>query len=249
MEGLLAHRAGVLHGILNGIDLEVWDSARDAFLAAPYDVAHLERKGLCKAALERELGWEPRSDGFLLGMVSRLTGQKGVDLVLRALPRIIEGGARLVVLGTGERALERSLAQAASTHPDRVAVRLAFDEGLAHRVEAGADAFLMPSRFEPCGLNQMYSQRYGTPPVARATGGLVDSIRDGGDDDAEASGFLFREASAESLAGAVRRAQAAWGEPARWRRLQQNGMRRDFGWAASALRYAQLYAAIARPGR
>jgi len=249
MEGLLVHRAGVLHGILNGIDLDVWDPARDPFLCAPYDVAHLERKALSKAALEREVGWEPRPDGFLLGMVSRLTEQKGVDLVLAALPGILEGGMRLVILGAGERALERALAQAASAHPDRVAVRLGFDEQFAHRVEAGIDAFLMPSRFEPCGLNQMYSQRYGTPPIACATGGLVDTIRDGGGDDAEASGFLFREPSADALAGALRRAQAVWGEPARWRRLQENGMQRDFGWAASARHYARLYAAIARPGR
>jgi starch synthase len=176
----------------------------------------------------------------LLGAVCRFTQQKGVDLIAGALDDLVAMGAQLCVLGRGEREYEAALAAAAARHPGRVALDIGFSEDLAHLIEAGADLFLMPSRFEPCGLNQMYSQRYGTPPVARATGGLLDSIADG------ETGFLFERADSGALAAAVKRALLVYGETRRWRELQRRGMTRDFSWAAPARQYADLYARHAR---
>ena len=245
MDGLLRHRAGALTGILNGIDTDDWDPARDGRIAANYDSSSLERKSLNKAALQRRLKLEPRADVPLLGVVSRLTHQKGVDLIAAAADELAAAPAQLAVLGAGARDQEQMLFALTSRFPARIAVKIGFDEDLAHLIEAGADLFLMPSRFEPCGLNQMYSQRYGTPPVAHATGGLSDTIADG------ETGFLFERADSAALAAAVRRALALWREQPRWRALQRAGMARDFGWSAPAHRYAELYARLAmdRPAR
>ena len=252
LQGLLAARAGDLHGILNGIDDGVWNPAIDPLIALRYDAAHVEAKRVNKAALQERLGLPADTDAPLFGFVGRLTEQKGVDLIAAAAPRITAAPAQVAVLGTGERALEDALQALARARPREVAVRIGFDERLAHLVEAGADGFLMPSRFEPCGLNQMYSQRYGTPPIAHATGGLCDSIVDctpatlaGG----TATGFLFREPSAGALAEAVERAIAAYRNPATWRALQRNGMARDFGWSAGARRYAELYRSLVESDR
>ena len=243
MDGLLRHRRDVLSGILNGIDTRVWDPASDARIAQRYDADALELKAANKAALQRRMGLEPCADVPLVGAVSRLTQQKGADLLAAAADALVALPAQLAVIGKGERELERALATAAARHPGKIAVRIAFDEDLAHAIEAGADLFVMPSRFEPCGLNQMYSQRYGTPPVARATGGLVDTVQDG------ATGFLFEGAGSGALLEALRRALAAYADPARWRRLQRAGMERDFSWSAAARRYADLYLRLARPPR
>jgi starch synthase len=247
LQGLLAARAPDLHGILNGIDDGVWDPATDPLIARRYDAAHVAAKRENKLALQERLALALERDTPLLGFVGRLTEQKGVDLIAAAAPRIAAGGTQLAVLGTGERALEEALQALARAHPRRVAVRIGFDERLAHLIEAGADAFLMPSRFEPCGLNQMYSQRYGTPPVAHATGGLNDSIVDCTGAtlaDGTATGFLFGEPTAEGLAAAVERALAAYRHAATWQALQRNGMARDFGWSASAARYVELYRSL-----
>jgi len=238
LDGLLRHRNGALSGVLNGIDVETWDPATDALLAQRYDASSLEKKAANKAALRRRLNLEA-SDEPLIGFVGRLTQQKGADLIAAAMPELAALPAQLAMLGRGERAIEGALTAAAARHPGRVALAVGFDEELAHLIEAGADVFLMPSRFEPCGLNQMYSQRYGTPPVARATGGLADTVIDG------ETGFLFERAEASALVAAVRRALAAWREPARWREIQRAGMRRDFSWAAAARRYADLYSRLA----
>jgi len=240
MDGLLRHRREVLSGILNGIDTAVWDPAGDALIAQRYDADTLESKAANKAALQRRLGLEARAGVPIVGAVSRLTYQKGVDLLAAAADALVALPAQLAVIGKGEGELERALAAAAARHPGQVAVRIAFDEPLAHAVEAGADLFVMPSRFEPCGLNQMYSQRYGTPPVARATGGLADTVQDG------VSGFLFERPESEALLEALRRALAAYAEPPRWRKLQRAGMERDFSWSAAARRYADLYLKLAR---
>ena len=248
LQGLLAARAGELHGILNGIDDGVWNPAIDPLIARRYDAAHVAAKPDNKLALQERLGLPVDRDVPLLGFVGRLTEQKGADLIAAAAPRITAGGAQLAVLGTGERALEEALHALARGHPRQVAVRVGFDERLAHLIEAGADAFLMPSRFEPCGLNQMYSQRYGTPPIAHATGGLVDSVVDctaATLADGTATGFLFGEPEAGALSGAVERALAVYRDPARWQALQRNAMARDFGWAASAARYVALYRSLA----
>jgi starch synthase len=238
LEGLLAERRGVLHGILNGIDEEIWDPHTDAAIASRYDARSLERKAASKAALQRRFGLEVSPRTMLFGAVSRLTWQKGIDLIVEAAPDLLALPSQLAVVGTGEPRLERTLEALARAHPGRIGVRIAFDEADAHLIEAGADAFLMPSRFEPCGLNQMYSQRYGTPPVARATGGLADTIEDG------QTGFLFAPPQAAALAGAARRAHAAYLAPERWHALQRNGMAKDFGWDRSARAYAALYAQL-----
>jgi starch synthase len=243
LDGLLRQRRAVLSGILNGIDVEAWNPAVDPYLAERYDAASLEKKEANKQALQRRLNLEISKDP-LLGFVGRLTHQKGADLIAAAAAELAALPAQLAVLGRGERELEGALEAAAARHPGRIAVAIGFDEALAHLIEGGADLFLMPSRFEPCGLNQMYSQRYGTPPVTRATGGLLDTIADG------ETGFLFDRAQPAALAAAVRRAVAVWREPRRWRELQRAGMGRDFSWRAAARRYADLYSrlATARPG-
>ena len=236
LAGLLSHRADVLTGILNGIDDAVWNPARDSYLATTYDVDTLAAKVNNRTALQREMGLAERDDLPLLGLVSRLTHQKGVDLLPKIARALAKLPMQLAVLGTGDRALEKSLTQLSHKQPGQFAVMIGFNEGLAHRIEAGADMFLMPSRFEPCGLNQMYSLRYGTPPIVRATGGLADTVEDG------VNGFSFVEAVPKALLEAIRRAVAAWHDKPRWQQIQADGMRRNFGWAEPARRYAQIYA-------
>jgi starch synthase len=240
MDGLLRHRRDVLSGILNGINTRIWDPWNDVRIAQRYDARTLERKAANKAALQRRLNLEPRERVPLVGVVSRLTLQKGADLLAAAADALAALPAQLAVVGQGERTLEQALAAAAARHPGRIGVQVVFDEDLAHAIEAGAYLFVMPSRFEPCGLNQMYSQRYGTPPVVRATGGLVDTVQDG------VTGFFFERAERDALLEALRRALAAYAEPARWLDLQRAGMERDFSWSAAARRYADLYLNLAR---
>jgi starch synthase len=239
MDGLLRHRGDALSGILNGIDTLAWDPANDQRIAQRYDASTLERKAANKAALQKRMGLAVDAGIPLLGLVTRFTHQKGVDLVAAAAEELAAMPAQLVMVGKGERDYENAMSAVAARHAGRIAVRVAFDEELAHAVEAGADLFLMPSRFEPCGLNQMYSQRYGTPPVVRATGGLIDTVEDG------VTGFLFEQPEKEALIAAVRRALGAYAEPARWNRIQRAGMTRDFSWSAAARRYAALYVQVA----
>jgi starch synthase len=250
LHGLLAARSNELEGILNGIDLEVWNPASDACLSATYDASSLARKARNTQTLRQRFGLEPRPEQPLLGVVSRLIPQKGIDLVVQATDALLALPAQLIVLGTGDAPIEEALAALAARNPGKVAVVRGFDEALSHLIEAGADIFLMPSRFEPCGLNQMYSQRYGTPPVVRRTGGLADSVVDCTARSLEtgmATGFVFEAANASALMAAVRRAVAVWRQPDLWQRLQRNAMARDFGWAASARRYIALYQAMVRP--
>jgi starch synthase len=241
LDGLIRARRGVLSGIANGIDTEAWDPQSDPRIAQRYGPRTLERKGANKEALQRRLGLAIDAGVPLLGTVCRFTGQKGIDLIAAAAEELLAIPAQLAVLGMGERQYEEALRALAARHPGAAAVVVDFDEDLSHLIEAGADVFLMPSRFEPCGLNQMYSQRYGTLPVARATGGLVDTVRDG------ETGFLFERAESGELAGAVRRALAVWRDVRRWREMQRHAMARDFGWAGPAREYAELYARLAKP--
>lgn len=242
LEGLLRERNDVLTGILNGIDTDTWNPAHDPFLAERYDASRLDAKKANARALRDELGLAARDDAPLIGMVARLVEQKGADLVAAIAPALVHHGAQLAVLGQGESRFEQALSALATAQRGAIAVRLGFDEGLAHRIEAGADLFLMPSRFEPCGLNQLYSMRYGTPPVVRRTGGLADSVRDPDEAPAgEATGFVFDAPEPAALLGAIRRALAAWRDPETWRRLQTNGMRADFSWDASARAYLEVY--------
>lgn len=252
LDGLLRHRAADLHGILNGIDDEIWNPATDAWIAERYDVANLTRKRLNKAALQDTVGL-PRSDVPVIGMVTRLTEQKGIDLVIEALPALLARGVQLVVLGAGSQAYQHAFAAAAAHNPSRMAFVCGYDDPLAHVIEAGADVFLMPSRFEPCGLNQMYSMAYGTLPIVHGVGGLADTVRPAGapGDGAltgahSGTGFVFTEPTSGALLGAVDRALAWYARPELWRVLQHNAMSLDFSWRQSSMRYLELYGRLQR---
>ena len=250
LEGLLAARSNVLQGIVNGIDTEVWDPATDPLIAARYDAKHLKNKAGNKIALQERLGLALDAAIPLLGLVGRLTEQKGIDLLIAAAPRLLALPVQIVVLGQGDPVLEAQLRALAGDHKRQMAVQTGFDEGLAHLVEAGADLFLMPSRFEPCGLNQMYSQRYGTPPVAHATGGLSDTISNYvGLATADASGFLFLEPTVDAFVEAISRGLVQYAKPRVWSRIQRSGMRRDFSWNVSAARYLELYHQLRKDAR
>ena len=240
MAALLRHRAQHLSGILNGIDTAVWNPATDPKLYQTYGARRLEAKTRNKTELQRQLGLRQSEDLPLLGVIGRLTEQKGLDLLLEVAPQVLKLPAQLVVLGSGAHELEMAWAALAHRHRGECAVTIGFDEALAHRIEAGADIFVMPSRFEPCGLNQMYSLRYGTPPVVRATGGLADTVIDAADE-RHGNGFVFGPATADALLLTLQRATTAWRDPAGWRKLQKNGMARNSSWAEAARQYAGLY--------
>jgi starch synthase len=235
LDGALRGRASVLSGILNGADYREWSPEADPLIPAPFSAGDLGGKAVCKRQLLRELGLpEESADRPLLGIVSRFTRMKGFDLVAEVVADIIEAGANIAALGSGEPEYEALFLNMAAQFPGRVGVRIGFDNRLAHLIEAGADIFLMPSRYEPCGLNQIYSLRYGTVPVVRATGGLDDTI------DSE-TGFKFEEYSSAALLAAVRQALAAFADGDAWLEMMHRGMKRDFSWNASAGQYSALY--------
>ncbi|MHB1565993.1 MAG: glycogen synthase GlgA [Acidiferrobacter sp.] len=246
LEGLLARRREDLIGIVNGIDDHIWDPATDPLIAARYTERNLHDKARNKSALQRHMGLPVDPAIPLLAVISRLSHQKGLDLVLAIADRLAALPAQLVVLGAGETAIEAAVRVLANDHPAHIAAHIGFDEGLAHLIEAGADMFLMPSRFEPCGLTQMYSQRYGTPPIAHATGGLVDTIIDerGAANNCQ-SGFLFQEPTANALWEAVCRALDVSRNRDAWKHIQRNGMRKNFSWSKSACEYLHLYERLA----
>lgn len=240
LDGLLRHRAGRLTGILNGIDTGQWNPATDPCLVAAYDVDRLEGKAANTAALRAEMGLTATKKMPLLGIVSRFTEQKGLDLVTGIAAELAALPVQLAVLGSGAPALEAAFRAIAAQWPGQFAVHIGFDERLAHRIEAGADLFLMPSRFEPCGLSQMYSLRYGTPPIVRATGGLADTVIDAADA-RRGNGFAFTHATPAALLATVRRAVTLWHNAPRRKALQRRGMGADFGWSSPARHYADLY--------
>jgi starch synthase len=247
MEETLTGRGESYSGILNGADYDTWDPRRDKALPAPFGPADLSGKDVCRNELLKEMGLKPEDGKLLCGFVGRLVHQKGLDLVLPLLGRLAEDGFSFAVLGTGDKKLEAAARKAAARHPDKVAFVGAFDEALAHRIYAGSDLFLMPSLFEPCGLSQMYSLRYGTLPVVRRTGGLADTIIDVGRKNG--NGFVFEDASGEDLMATLRRAEALWEDPKAWREVQARGMKCDFSWGRSAARYEKLYRAARRAGK
>jgi starch synthase len=247
LDGVLRARGGAVRGILNGIDEEAWNPATDPHLAARYDVRDPRGKATCRQALQAEMGLERRTEPALLGVVSRLVEQKGLDLLADAIPPLASSGeAQFAILGDGEPRLAGLLHDLAERFHGRVAVRLGLDEGLAHRIEAGADVLVVPSRFEPCGLTQLYALRYGTVPVVHATGGLDDTVDEFDPQRGTGTGFKFTPHTPEALTAALRRALAIRGEPLAWSRLMANGMVQDFSWGRAAREYLGLYEEVAR---
>ncbi len=247
LQGLLAERANQLTGILNGVDAEHWNPACDTHLATTYSPTRLNGKKTNKQALQKQLNLPVSADIPLFGVVSRITHQKGLDLLLEILPSIVREPAQIILLGTGELELEQAFLLLGEQYPNHFRAVIGFDEGLSHQVEAGADIFLMPSRFEPCGLNQMYSMLYGTPPIVTPTGGLADTVVDltpSSLKDGSATGFMLQSFTATNLLQTVKRAIEAYHDKKTWRKVQLNGMRRDFGWTKSAETYLSLYLSL-----
>ncbi len=247
MEGVLAARPEPLVGILNGVDYGQWSPESDSFLPARYSAGDLAGKEVCRRHLCQAFDLEaPGEATTIVGFVGRLAWQKGLDILAEAAPRLLLDDVRLCILGTGDSHLEVQIRELARAHPGRVGVRLGFDEALAHLIQAGADLLAMPSRFEPCGLNQIYALRYGTPPVVRATGGLKDTVEPFDPLTGQGTGFLFDHPLPLDLLAALREAMWTRARPELWRRLVQNAMSQDFSWGRSARRYAELYARLAR---
>ncbi|MGL4550317.1 MAG: glycogen synthase GlgA [Gemmataceae bacterium] len=250
MQSVLYPRRDRLYGIVNGVDYAHWDPRADRHLAAAYGPDDVAGKLTCKRALRREMKLSDSGAPPVFGVVARLTDQKGIDLIATIAPKILDRGWQLVVLGDGDPQYHRAFEALRTRYPERLGLRLGFDEGLAHRIEAGSDAFLMPSAFEPSGLNQLYSLRYGTPPVVRRTGGLADTVTDTNTDTlaaGTATGFSFTRYSPEDLWATVERAEALWRHsPETWRRVMHNGMTQDWGWDRSAADYEKLYRRMAR---
>ena len=238
---IIHSRAPDLIGILNGVDYDEWDPKVDPHIVAPYSAQDLSGKEECKADLLRTFGLPAEPDLPVVGIVSRLVYQKGFDIVVGAWYDLLQRPLRMVVLGTGDPGVQEGFRALAARAPDRVAVRLAYDEALAHKIEAGADMFLMPSRFEPCGLTQMYSLRYGTVPVVRATGGLVDTVEPWDPATRKGTGFRFDHPDGTGLMWALDQALAAYRDRDSWTRLMKNGMAKDFSWTRSAREYVELY--------
>lgn len=247
LQGLMASRSQDISGIVNGIDTREWDPTTDPFLSKNYSSEQLAAKIANKLALQQAMGLEVDRDILLFAAISRFGEQKGHDLILQVAPQLVQLPAQLVLLGNGVASLEKSLVELAKTYAGKIAVRIGFDEPLSHLIEAGADSFLMPSRFEPCGLNQMYSQRYGTPPLVHATGGLIDTVVDCTPAtllDGTASGFQFNDMTTEALLAGMQRVAAAYRDKPVWQQLQKNGMRKDFSWKASAMAYRDVYQSL-----
>ncbi len=242
LDGVLRTRASSLHGILNGVDYQDWSPENDKLIPATFDKTKLGGKAKNKAALMEAFGLSPKLEKApILAMISRLADQKGFDLVAAVLPELLAQDLMVVILGTGEEKYHHWLAQEAPKYPGKLGVKIAFDNALAHLMEAGADMFLMPSRFEPCGLNQMYSLKYGTIPIVRATGGLADTVAPADPAAGTGTGFLFSDYTPEAFAAAVNAALKAFKNQKQWRRLMENAMSQDFSWEKSAFAYLNLY--------
>jgi starch synthase len=249
LDGLLRARADVLSGILNGIDTTVWDPSNDQHLAVPFDIDRLSERSGNKAALQARFGLAADSSRPLFGLISRLAAQKGIDLILAALPALLDSGVQLVVLGSGDAAFEAGLRAAAATNPRRIGVQLGYDEALAHLMQGGCDALLVPSRFEPCGLTQLCAMHYGTLPIVAHVGGLTDTVIDANEMAVAAgvgTGFHFSPVQAEMLLAAIGRALSIWRQPVIWRRMQRNAIQTEVGWRRPAARYAELYRQLVR---
>lgn len=244
LEGLLHHRHHELDGIINGIDIDVWNPEADDRIPQNYSIATLNKKASNKTALQKEYSLPVNTSIPLIGLIGRLVDQKGIDLVIDCLDSLVEYPVQFVLLGSGDKGFEHRLKNLSYLHPDKISVTIGYNEDLAHLIEAGADMFLMPSRFEPCGLNQLYSQRYGTLPIVRKTGGLADTVVDALPEtiaSKTASGFVFEEPSVGALLETIKRALLLYSNKRTWVQLQKNAMRKDFSWRQSAQQYLDLY--------
>ena len=247
LDGVIRSRGANITGILNGVDGEVWDPSTDLELAARYSARQLAGKARCKLALQVELGLAPQADAPIFGVVSRLTSQKGLDLVLATLPGLLRRGGQLALQGSGDPSLEAAFVAAAEAHPGAVGVRIGYDEAFAHRLIAGADAILVPSRFEPCGLTQLYGLRYATVPIVRRVGGLADTVIDATNDSLHAdtaTGFVFDAATPTALDTALQRAFDTYAQPDRWKKIMLRGMAQDNSWEGAAAKYMALYRSL-----
>jgi len=245
MEGILKHRQAFLHGILNGVDYRLWDPARDSHLTAKYSPQKMSGKQQCKKALIQEMGLDTAlMKKPLFGMVSRLDAQKGLDLLVKILDDILALDVGLVILGSGDEGIQGAIQEAAQRRPGRIGLTIGFDEPLAHRIMAGADIFLIPSRYEPCGLTQMYAMKYGTVPIVRATGGLDDTIVPFDPKIGEGNGFKFSAYEPNAFLDAIRKAVDLFQDPKAWQRLMANGLKADFSWERSAQQYRTLYESL-----
>jgi starch synthase len=246
MDGILRGRSDSIHGILNGVDYSLWDPVSDSRIAASYSQAEMAGKAECKEALIHEMALEPSSkDKPILGMISRLDSQKGLDLLVAVVDEILALDTGLVVLGSGDEVIQASLEKARKKHPERVGFKIGFDETLAHRIMAGADIFLIPSRYEPCGLTQMYALKYGTVPVVRATGGLEDTVTQYNEKTGKGNGFKFKPYKPRAFLAAIREAIGFYEKREVWSRIRFNGMGADFSWDRSARKYIDLYEKVA----
>lgn len=241
LDGLLRSRQGSLVGILNGVDYEEWNTTHNPHLKHPYSPDQMAGKALNKTELQREMGLPERPDAPLFGNISRLVDQKGSNLILGSLEEMLASDIQYVQLGSGSPELEQALLKLAVRYPDKVAVRIGYNTGLSHRIEAACDFYLMPSRFEPCGLNQMYSLRYGTIPIVRATGGLDDSIKDVAEEENEATGIKFYEFSVRALSRAIRKALVLYQTPDLFELVRRNGMETDYSWERTTHYYEAVY--------
>ena len=244
LEGLLSHRNNVLIGIINGIDADQWNPETDPNISKRYNISTLNKKQLNKLALQNKVSLPVDNKIPVFALISRLVEQKGIDLLLECLPEMLTLPLQFVLLGSGEKRFEQQLSLFAQSYPDKIAITIGYDEALAHLLEAGADIFLMPSRFEPCGLNQLYSQRYGTVPLVRKTGGLADTVIDALPetlDNNSATGFVFNEATSGTLMETIKRALIVYSQPETWKQLQTSGMQKDYSWNKSAKEYNALY--------
>jgi starch synthase len=242
LDPVLRTHAAKVTGVLNGVDMQEWDPATDPRLARHYSLEKPTGKAGCRKALLKECGWPADAPEMLVGMISRLAAQKGFDVVREAWGELAELPVRLVLLGSGDRALEDWFRTTAAEYPGKLSARIGFDEAFSHRIEAGTDVFLMPSRYEPCGLNQMYSQRYGTLPVVHATGGLRDSVEDWLQPEVPGTGFHFSPCEPGALVAALKRALELHGQPRLWKKAVQRAMARDFSWEHAAAEYERVYA-------
>ena len=245
MEGILRYRRAVIRGILNGVDYRLWDPLRDTHIPAPYTPRKMAGKRLCKEALITEMNLDSSlEERPLLGMISRLDAQKGLDLLVKIVDEVVALDVGLVLLGAGDEHFEQALKEAVERSAGRVGLRIGFDEALAHRIMAGVDIFLVPSRYEPCGLTQMYALKYGTVPVVRATGGLDDTILQFDPRTGKGNGFTFKPYEAAAFLQAIRKTVALFTDLKAWRKLMANGMKADFSWEKSARKYLELYKSL-----